>query len=331
MAIEGVDYAGSRPSPAGLFAAGKRFVVRYGGPGGAWKHLTAAEARALTAAGLSIVANAEGTASGLQGRSAGASWARSADQHFRQLGMPADRPIYLSVDFDVREGQWSAVAEALRGAASVLGAGRVGVYGGRRAIEWARRDRVAAWFWQTYAWSAGVWVPGNHIEQYRNGVSVAGGDVDLCRAKVADYGQWTVGTQPQPVEEDDMNTAQNNALADAWTASVALRTGGTAPASDVRAAGPVWLVEQIKEIKAVLGAVATRVDIDPAELAAIGAQARAGAQAGVAAALDDAALDAVADRLAARLPDADRAELVAAVREVFADAGSDTEGPGSGA
>ena len=31
MAIEGVDYAGSRPDPVKLYAAGKRFVVRYGG------------------------------------------------------------------------------------------------------------------------------------------------------------------------------------------------------------------------------------------------------------------------------------------------------------
>lgn len=192
--IEGVDYSGDRPSVAGLVAAGKKFVVRYGGPGGSWKHIDAAEASALIKAGLSIVANAEGAADGLLGgRSAGIDWARQADAHFRALGMPADRPIYLSVDFDVTSGQWPVVADALRGAASVIGAGRVGVYGGRRAIEWARRDRVAAWYWQTYAWSGGVWVPGNHLEQYRNHVALAGGTVDLCRAKTAAYGQWGQG------------------------------------------------------------------------------------------------------------------------------------------
>lgn len=209
MATEGVDYAGSRPDPAKLFAAGKRFVVRYGGPGGSWKHLTATEARSLIGAGLAIVANAEGTASGLRGRAAGADWARSADAHFRSLGMPANRPIYLSADWDVTASQWPSVAEALRGAASVIGAARVGIYGGRNAIRWARQDRVAAWYWQTYAWSGGVWVAGNHLEQYRNGVSLAGGDVDLCRAKVADYGQWGQGTQPQ---EDDVQADER-----AWT------------------------------------------------------------------------------------------------------------------
>jgi hypothetical protein len=52
---------------------------------------------------------------------------------------------------------------------------------------------VAAWFWQTYAWSAGVWAPGNHIEQYQNGVALAGATLDLDRALTADYGQWMIG------------------------------------------------------------------------------------------------------------------------------------------
>lgn len=193
--VEGVDYAWSRPDVTALAAAGKVFACRYGGPGSDGKQLDPAEARALSAAGVAIVANAEGATNGLLGGwSAGVSWARDAEAHFAACGMPPGRPIYLSVDFDVQSGQWAAVAQALRGAASVLGGvHRVGVYGGRRAIEWARRDGVAAWFWQTYAWSSGVWVPGNHIEQYRNGVALAGATLDLDRALRGDFGQWTNG------------------------------------------------------------------------------------------------------------------------------------------
>jgi len=195
MAVEGVDYAFSRPNITQLAALGKVFACRYGGMGSSTKHLTPDEARALSAAaGISVVANVEGAADGLLGGwNAGVSWASSARAHFARCGMPPDRPIYLSVDFNVTSAQWPACAQALRGAASVLGAARVGVYGGRRAIEWARRDGVAAWFWQTYAWSSGVWVPGNHIEQYLNHVDLAGGTLDLDRALPADYGQWTVG------------------------------------------------------------------------------------------------------------------------------------------
>jgi hypothetical protein len=59
-------------------------------------------------------------------------------------------------------------------------------------MQWAKRDRVARWFWQTLAWSGGRWAGHNHLEQYRTGVSLAGGTVDLCRSKTADYGQWGV-------------------------------------------------------------------------------------------------------------------------------------------
>jgi hypothetical protein len=191
MSVDGVDYSYDRPSASGLASAGKRFACRYGGPGSSGKQLDAAEARALTRAGIAIVANAEGSTGGLLGGyGTGADWARRTHAHFTSLGMPADRPIYLSVDFDVTSGQWPSVAAALRGAASVLGAGRVGVYGGLHTVTWARRDRVARWFWQTLAWSGGRWAAGNHIEQYRIDVPLAGGTVDLNRALRADYGQW---------------------------------------------------------------------------------------------------------------------------------------------
>lgn len=208
--FEGVDYAfPPRPSIAQLAAAKKQFACRYGGPGSIDKQLDPDEAQALSAAGISIVANAEGAAGGLAGGySTGASWARSAEARFAACGMPKDRPIYFSVDFDVQSGQWAAVASALRGAADVLGGvHRVGVYGGRRAIQWARRDGVAAWFWQTYAWSGGIWEPGNHIEQYHNGVQLAGADVDLNRALVSDFGQWTTGADDMNIDQDAKLTA----------------------------------------------------------------------------------------------------------------------------
>jgi len=211
MAIQGVDYAFPPwPDPAALAAAGKQFACRYGGPGSSDKWLDPAEAAALSAAGIAIVANAEGSAAGLAGGFAvGASWARTADAWFRKCGMPADRPIYLSVDFDVQSGQWPAVRDALAGAASEIGLARVGVYGGRKAVAWARRDQVATWFWQTYAWSGGIWEPGVHIQQYSNGITVAGADCDLNRAMQTDYGQWTTGS-----EANDMTPEEHQMLAE---------------------------------------------------------------------------------------------------------------------
>ncbi|HEX5996289.1 MAG TPA: DUF1906 domain-containing protein [Jiangellales bacterium] len=302
--MEGVDYAGTRPNPTQLYAAGKRFVVRYGGPGGSWKHLDATEARALTGAGLALVANAEGAADGLLlGWDAGVSWARSADAHFRALGMPADRPIYLSVDFDCGpDKQWAAVANALRGAASVIGAGRVGVYGSYDVMQWARRDNVARWYWQTYAWSGGRWASHNHLEQYRNGVSLAGGTVDLNRSKIADFGQWGQ-------EEDDVSAA------DVWAAQF----GFTRPDGTVEAPAPAWAIMRYAlywawEAAQTTKAIAEKVDISPEELAAIKASAREGALAGL-----DAGTDDLVAAVVAALPDAalTRADVETAVRSVL--------------
>jgi hypothetical protein len=289
--VEGVDYAfPPRPSIAGLAAAGKKFACRYGGPGSLSKQLSPTEAAELSAAGIAIVANAEGSTDGmLGGYSTGVSWAVSAERHFAACGMPPGRPIYLSADFDVTSAQWPAVRDALRGAASVLGAARVGVYGGRRAIEWARRDGVAAWYWQAFAWSGGVWVPGNHIEQYRNGVTLAGASLDLDRAPKSDYGQWTIG--------DDMS----------WTEK---------PANSNFSYGEITLGTNIAAWKVVglLEAIAPKVGIDAEELAQITAAAKTGAEAGVVAAADE-----LADAIVAELPETGltKADVETAVRKVL--------------
>jgi len=189
----GVDYAFQQPSASALKAAGKTFACRYGGAGTSGKWLTAKELAALTAQGIAVVANVEGTANGmLGGYDAGARWARQADNHFHALGMPDDRPIYLSADFDVQPSQWPAVHAALMGARDALGDARVGIYGGKYAVARAQAENAAQWFWQTYAWSGKPtqWLPGTHIQQYQNGVIIGGASCDLDRALVQDFGQW---------------------------------------------------------------------------------------------------------------------------------------------
>lgn len=200
--IEGVDYSFDVPTPAQLKAAGKKFAVRYGGPGSAGKQLTASELRGLTAAGIAVVANAEGAAGGFRGAVAGRSWAASAETDFATLGMPDDRPIYFSVDWDAGGKDWANIDAALKGAASVIGASRVGVYGSYDVVRHCQSAGTAQWFWQTYAWSAGKWASGCHLQQYKNGVKIGGHDVDLTRAVQDDYGQWGVVTDVTDVTVD---------------------------------------------------------------------------------------------------------------------------------
>lgn len=198
---QGVDYAWSRPDPAGLYTAGKRFACRYVSFDTTGKNLTQAEAMDLSRAGLSIVANWEYSATDqLGGYDKGVLHATAAASRLASIGMPPGRPIYFSTDFNATDAQLAVCRRYLDGAASVLGRERVGVYGGYRTVEYMGAYSVAAWFWQTYAWSAGRWHPSADIRQYQNGVTVAGATVDLDEAMVPDYGQWLVaGAQPEEV------------------------------------------------------------------------------------------------------------------------------------
>lgn len=248
-APEGVDYAFPPiPSVASLKAAGKVFVCRYGGPGSASKQLTASERDQLHAAGIAIVANAEGTADGLKGGyDVGVAWAKSADTYFARLGLPKDRPIYLSVDFDAGASHWSAIDAAMDGAASVLGRDRVGVYGGYRVIAHLAGNGKAKWFWQCYAWSGGQWHPKAHIQQYRNGVPMGGADCDLNRAMVTDYGQWTGETMT--LSDAQAKILQN--LADYMDPRIEAEAQGLDELRFGPQKGkPHWLVQTLKQLAA---------------------------------------------------------------------------------
>jgi hypothetical protein len=195
-ALEGVDFSTSRPSGICLYASGKRFVVRYFGPGSSGKHATAKEIAAYRAVGLDVVACAEGNKlDPLQGRLMGREHAKSADLATLNAGMPADRPIYFAADFDVTPKQAGAVTEYFRGCADEIGWDRVGAYAGYDFVEYAAGQGVAAWFWQTYAWSGKNVSRFANLYQYSNGRTVCGADVDLNRALSLDYGQWGAPAQ----------------------------------------------------------------------------------------------------------------------------------------
>ena len=207
MATEGVDYSHSRPDANCLRRSGKTFVVRYVHPTSS-KTLDPAEARRLINAGLDIVTNYEAQTAGwmLDGYQPGRAAARDALRIARNCGMPAGRPIYYSLDVDPRplnRAQWDAVKRCLDGAASVHGRSTVGVYGGFKAIE-VLCPTWAPWGWQTYAWSGGEWSVKAHIQQYRNGVDLCGGQVDFDRSRVADFGQWPgTGVIDMPLDGAD--------------------------------------------------------------------------------------------------------------------------------
>lgn len=201
MGVLGCDYAWDRPSVTALQRAGVRFVCRYLSHDRA-KNLSRAEADALSAAGIWIVAVWESsTARALDGRAAGVADAKTARGQAGLCGMPADRPIYFAVDFNATAAQQTEIGAYLGGAASVIGRDRVGIYAGVGPVERALDAGQARWAWQTRGWSGGRWDPRAHIQQYAIERDLDGVDVDYNRATKSDYGQWRVGVT---AGEDDM-------------------------------------------------------------------------------------------------------------------------------
>jgi hypothetical protein len=106
--------------------------------------------------------------------------------------MPEGRPIYFAVDTDT---DWASVEPYAAGWASVLGPARSGVYGGLRVIQGAAASGLVAWYWQTDAWSGGVWDGRANLRQ-KGSITIGGVDCDRNTATTADYGQWMPGISP---------------------------------------------------------------------------------------------------------------------------------------
>jgi hypothetical protein len=205
---EGVDYAWARPGGAALAAAGKTFAARYLFPG-TGKGLKADEVADLHAHGIAIAVAFEGGGQGtLNGYTQGANDAAVAQQELNQSGLDAGLPIYFAVDFEPSSAQFATIDAYLAGAGSVIGAGRVGVYGGLNMIRHAQAAGSAHWFWQTYGWSYGQVADGIHLYQHLNGQTINGGSVDFTRSMQNNFGQLaagTAGSSSTPItEEDDM-------------------------------------------------------------------------------------------------------------------------------
>lgn len=199
VATFGVDYAWGRPSTTSLLAAHVKFAARYLSHDTSGKNLTASEAKRLSDAGIWLVVVWEATASrALAGRAAGAADAQAAEAEAKSCGMPSGRPIYFAVDFDATSSQQAAINAYLDGAASVLGRGRVGLYGGYGPVSRAFNAKKITWAWQTYAWSGGQWDKRAQLHQYSNDHIIGGVGLDYDEAPTSDYGQWKVGASPAP-------------------------------------------------------------------------------------------------------------------------------------
>jgi hypothetical protein len=221
MTIEGVDFANERPGGSALAKAGKHFAIRYlspNTPNNPGKRITTAEIASYRNAGLDLGFVWETTVTRAEaGHAAGVADAKAAEQVRKSLGVPSV-PLFFAVDTDTSGAK---VADYFRGVASVIGLSRTGAYGSYRVTKYLFDNKLVTWGWQTYAWSAGLWDHRAQVQQYHNGVKVAGMPLDLCRATVGDWGQWSAPSahpsQPAQPTEDDMQLTDPVKLPDGFS------------------------------------------------------------------------------------------------------------------
>jgi LysM repeat protein len=187
---EGYDFSHARPGAQAIKGSGRSFVGRYLYPEHGGKALTSDEVREYLSHGIDIYCFYEAYEHRpLEGRNAGIADAQTAQRELGIVGLPADLPIYFAVDWDASPEEQDEIDAYLRGAASVIGADRVGVYGGYWVVKRCYENGTAKWLCQTYAWSGGNVYDKIHVLQYRNGQQLNGGAVDFNRSYQEDFGQ----------------------------------------------------------------------------------------------------------------------------------------------
>ncbi len=199
MPREGIDYAWHHGVDTDAFRRdGATFVVRYLSHD-TGKNLSASEAQLLSDAGFDVAVVWESAARrACEGKTAGATDARAAAAQAKACGMPAGKPIYFGVDFDAGDDDKPKIAAYLEGAASVLGAKRVGVYAGYWVVKYCFDHSAIEYGWQTYAWSGGQRDQRAQLYQHRNGVIIGGINCDRDTAYAADFGQWRIQPSKAP-------------------------------------------------------------------------------------------------------------------------------------
>jgi hypothetical protein len=191
MPLKGYDASWDPPDMQCMKDGGYRFLVRYSSRDPS-KNLTQAEADQARSLGMGLcVVFQEGKTQMLRGYAGGQADARTADDFTRGLAL-AGIPVYFSADWDVQDHEQDEVNGYLDGAASVIGRGRTGIYGGYNAVRRALDAGKAAWAWQCYAWSGTPtqWDSRAQLRQVRIDYARCAGYIDDDEAWADDYGQW---------------------------------------------------------------------------------------------------------------------------------------------
>jgi hypothetical protein len=186
--------ASSVVTPDEMQYFGLQFVVRYFSqfPN---KNLQISEAQNLSRAGFNLVCVYEDDVNDWAGGFArGVEDAKRYLSQAANIGVPTDRPCYFAVDENMDPND-PRLADYFRGAGSVLGVARVGVYGSTAVCRALKSLNLVKWTWRSMstAWRGGE---GSSYEFNIEQTGYINQKLDLDAAITDDYGQWRIGWSP---------------------------------------------------------------------------------------------------------------------------------------
>ena len=218
-----IDFSAALPSARSIKDAGHRGVMLYCAPGREpWmraKQPNRAYLDSLEREGIEYgfvwQFGGESNPDSLRGHAGGVADARAAQDYLNSVNCPA-HPVMLAVDFDASMAQWNnTISHYFRGAASVLGRNRVGVYGHSRLVHWALEDGLVAEVgkgrvlgWITRSWGS-LYPDGSPrgrdyaalFQGIHNVVGPDGIKVDVNDIWASDWGQHPRTPAPAPPKE----------------------------------------------------------------------------------------------------------------------------------
>ncbi|MHA2788431.1 glycoside hydrolase domain-containing protein [Corynebacterium sp. S7] len=232
-----IDYSAGVPSGSAVAAAGHLGAVRYVSqprPDAAWmagKPVRLAETQDFAANGLSTASvyqfGRETTADWLQGAAGAATHAPQAIALHRAAGGPTGRPIYVAIDDNPTQTQYTnqirPYLQAFQAALTAAGY-QTGIYGNWNTIEWAIQDGIGSFFWQHDWGSNGKIHPRVTIHQKAGWQTrVDGVEVDINNVYAEDWGQWKPGQTTQtPSNQPGQSGATQDSTGQSTTYSIPL-------------------------------------------------------------------------------------------------------------
>ncbi|TFE23677.1 DUF1906 domain-containing protein [Cohnella luojiensis] len=220
--VKGIDCSTplTASTAAKIAKQGYEFAARYLVPSSyAWKRLTAAEANAITVAGMQLISVFETTANRpVGGATAGTEDGKAALNEAQTIGQPTGSAIYFAVDYDAQPKDFAAIEQYLKAAAEQIPGYAAGVYGSYSVIEEMFKRKACDVFWQTYAWSYGKKSEHANVFQYKNNVMVAGVAVDLNESYGGE-GWWNTKEEEEPTMSQEDAEKIIRFLSAAWFAA----------------------------------------------------------------------------------------------------------------